>query len=217
MGMVVAHDGSEEALVPEDPRQGESTPAVPSNGDDDARRPGDEHRQDPPSPAPADELDAEASSGTGSESSAEPGRDAVPGGTPPHGTPFAAIPSLTEHDRDVLARLWFTSVDELVAACATPEGALSVAETLDLDAEAFQSLMDEARAVLGEARFDALLEPAPEHPFGYRLDEPDSPSTADAGATDGHGVDAAEGGETGDGQTDASDPDSRAEDGRWGT
>jgi hypothetical protein len=201
--------------MPEDPRRGEDgRSGAPSDGDEDLPQSGNENRQEPPSPAPVDVSETDASAGTGLGSSTEPERDAVVGGPPPLGTPFAAMPSLTEQERDVLEGLWFTSIDELVAACATPEGRASVEETLGLDGEAFQALLDEARSVLGKARFVALMEPAPEHPFGYRLDEPDSASAVDTAQTDGGEVSAVEAGEVGDGEIEAVDPGSCAEDGR---
>ena len=154
--------------------------------DEKSRDSGGEHDPAPYSSVSDDESKRVAPAGDMPASPNANGDDSNPPAHEPFGVPLSGMQSLSAQRSGVLAGLWLTTVDELVATCATSEGQSKVRDALGLDEETYRALMDEARALLGDARFDALLRPAPEHPLGYWVEDVGSDAAPDDKAQEAH-------------------------------
>lgn len=85
---------------------------------------------------------------------------------------LSALGLLTPDNAQKLRSHWINTVEQFVSAAATEQGCEGLNNLLaDTDVTA-DALLQEARAILGELHFMALMQAKPGGPLGARFDDP---------------------------------------------
>lgn len=80
--------------------------------------------------------------------------------------PLAELERLPVHCVGILANLWITTIEELVAIASTEEGRSHLLRLLSLEAGDLEHLLLDAREALGTEAYAALSTAAPGGPLG---------------------------------------------------
>ena len=80
-------------------------------------------------------------------------------------------PALTAEQVRLLRERWITTVEEMVSAAATPDAAAGLAQLLGLEEGGLAAVLDSARRMLGEERFQNLSQRRPGGYMGAILSE----------------------------------------------
>lgn len=99
--------------------------------------------------------------------------------------PVEVMAKLSLCQLQALKSRWITTIDAFVAAAATEEGRAGLCQALDVEMEALDDILLDARDSLGEERYRELLAPTPGGPTGALLAEDQQP--ADGSATGDEG------------------------------
>jgi hypothetical protein len=85
---------------------------------------------------------------------------------------ISALSSLASQSAQKLRSHWITTVEQLIASAATAQGRKGLESLLGGSAEAVESLLNEARELLGRERYETLTQAKPGGPMGARFDDP---------------------------------------------
>jgi len=101
--------------------------------------------------------------------------------------PIEGMARLSPHQLQALKSRWITTINAFVAATATEESRAGLCQALDVELEALDDMLRDARDSLGEERYRDLQAPRPGGPTGALLDDDqqqriDGPVTGDEGA-----------------------------------
>jgi hypothetical protein len=105
---------------------------------------------------------------------------------PGSGHPLATLKSLSVSSAAALHSRWISTVEQFVAAVATPNSRVGICRLLDVDDQILDGLLNDARLLLGTESFEQLMNANPGGPLGAlfdnppRVDDPDHPRGGNA-------------------------------------
>lgn len=85
--------------------------------------------------------------------------------------PITGITRLTRNQLEILKSHWIITIDEFVAVLATEQGRISISRALDLGQEEIELILNDARDIVGEDRYEELMDARPGGPTGALIND----------------------------------------------